>query len=59
MARRYRKTFQFFNTEEEAQSFCNIKNQDYYIRKNHKSYYTPWSSSNGLEHKFVAWYATK
>lgn len=56
MARRYRKTFQFFDTEEQAQVFCDKENQNYYIRKHHKASYTPWNSADGKEHKFVAWY---
>lgn len=56
MARRYKTTFQFFDTENQAQEFCDKENQNYYIRKHHKASYTPWSSTDGKEHKFVAWY---
>lgn len=59
MAARYRMTFEFFDTEDQAQVFCNRENTNSYIRKHHKAHYTPWSSQNGREHKFVAWYATK
>ena len=56
MARRYRKTFEFCETEEEAQAFCATQNKSYYIRKHHPAHYTPWSSRDGKERKFVAWY---
>lgn len=59
MARRYRSTFQFFDTEEQAERFCNNENLNSYIRKNHTAHYTRWSSQDGKENKFVAWYVTK
>lgn len=59
MAKRYRMTFEFFDTKEQAEKFCDEENKDYYIRKHHPAHYTPWSSSDGTEHKFLAWYATK
>lgn len=59
MTGRYRKTFSFFDTEEQARAFCDKENLNNYIRKNHKSYYTNWSSQDGTENKFVAWYVTK
>lgn len=61
MARRYRNTFQFFDTEKEARNFCDKRNKisSYYVKKNHKSFYTPWSSSDGSENKFIAWFETK
>ena len=59
MAKRYRMTFKFFDTEEQAKTFCNNENLNYYIRKNHTAHYTPWVSQDGRENKFVAWYATK
>ena len=37
MARRYKTTFQFFDTENQAQEFCDKENQNYYIRKHHKA----------------------
>ena len=27
-----------------------------YVRKKYKAHYTPWSSQDGIENKFVAWY---
>lgn len=57
--RRYRKTFKFFDTEEEAKVFCDGENSCSYIRKHHPAHYTPWVSQDGTERKFIAWYATK
>lgn len=59
MAKRYKRTFKFFDTEDQAQIFCNNENLNNYIRKNHKALYTTWSSQDGKENKFVVWYATK
>lgn len=59
MARRYITTFQFFDTEDQAREFCNRENMNRYIKQHHKAHYTPWSSKDGRENKFVAWYVTK
>ena len=59
MARRYRTTFEFFDTENQAIAFCSKENQNSYIKKNHTAHYTPWSSQDGSENKFIAWYVTK
>lgn len=59
MANRYKMTFKFFDTEEQAEKFCNNENLNNYIRKNHKAHYTPWSSQDGTENKYVACYVTK
>lgn len=59
MARTYSMTFKFFNTEEQAKAFCANENLIKYIRKNHPAHYTSWSSQNGTENLFVAWYATR
>lgn len=56
MANRYRKTFKFFDTEEQSKIFCNNENVNTYIRKNHKAYYTNWSSQDSKENKYIAWY---
>lgn len=56
---RYRKTFKFCETENEAKRFCESENKNRYIRKHHPAHYTPWSSQDGKEHKFIAWYFTK
>lgn len=55
---RLRRTFTFVDTEEEAQLMCeNIQNQqNSYRKKYHKPSYTPWTSSDNKEHKFVVWY---
>lgn len=54
-----RKTFEFVDTEEEAISTCKTiqKHQNSYRKQFHKPSYTPWTSSDGKEHKFVVWYA--
>lgn len=56
--KKYRRTFEFVKTEDEAKTFCNRENATgtYYKRKNHKAIYTPWSSQDGKEHLFVCWY---
>jgi len=59
MVRRYRKTFKFFDTEEQAIDFCANENKNRYIRNNHPAHYTSWVSQNRTEHKFIAWYVTK
>ena len=59
MANRYRLTFRFTDTEEQAKAFCDNENKNAYIRKHHKAHYTPWSSQDGTEHKFICWYATR
>lgn len=59
MAKRYRRTFKFFNTEEQAKVFCDNENLNSYVRKNHKAYYTHWNSLDGTENKYLAWYVIK
>lgn len=51
-------TFDFVNTEEEAQKKCEAINtrQSYYMRKKHPAHYTPWTSKDGSEHLFVVFY---
>jgi hypothetical protein len=51
--------FKFFDTEEQVKSFCDYENLNRYIKKHHPAHYTPWSSSDGKEIKFIAWYAVK
>lgn len=52
-----RHTFQFVDTEQQAKALCDKiqNNQNAYRRKHHKPSYTPWTSTNGTEHKFVVW----
>lgn len=56
--KKYNKTFQFFNTEEEAQSFCERENStgSAYKRNRYPAHFTPWTSSDATEHKYIAWY---
>lgn len=55
---RYTKTFEFCDTEEQAKALCHRRNCEAtsYVRNHHPAYYTPWSSQDGKEHKFVVWY---
>ena len=57
--RRYTRTFQFFDTEEQAKSFCDRMNAlaTPYARKKHPAHYMLWESQNRQEHKFVVWYS--
>jgi len=61
MSNRYKRTFNFYDTEDQAREFCNSFNKEasYYIRKNHKASYAPWISQDGKENSFVAWYVCK
>ena len=54
-----RKTFEFVDSELEAKNLCACiqRNQNSYRKQFHKPHYTPWSSSDGKEHKYVVWYA--
>ena len=57
--RKYRKTFEFFNTEEAARAFCNYQNATAapYVRRKYPAHYTPWKSSSPNDPaRFVAWY---
>lgn len=56
MARRYKTTFKFFDTAEQAQAFCDNENKNFYIRKHHPAHFAPWSSLDGIEQKFIVWY---
>lgn len=56
---RYKLTFKFFDTEKEAMLFCQYENLNSYIKKHHPAHYTTWSSQDGTENKFIAWYATR
>ena len=53
-----RPTFSFVDTESEAIDLVEqIKAaQSRYMNKHHEPHYTPWSSTDGKEHKFVVWY---
>ena len=50
-----RYTFQLFDTEDAARDFCDRENRAHPRRKN-RAHYTPWSSSDQQEHKYIAWY---
>lgn len=50
-----RLTFEFFDTEDAARDFCDRENRAHPRRKNH-AHYTPWSSNDQQEHKYIAWY---
>ena len=57
--KRYKKTFKFFDSEDQAKEFCNNENLNPYIRNNHAAFYTKWTSQDGTENKFIAWYVYK
>jgi len=57
MAKRYRRSFQFFDTEKQAKEFCDKKNKNPYIKKHHKAVYKEWYSSDGTEHAYIAHYS--
>lgn len=59
MAQRYRLTFEFCDTADQALAICNKANENRYLRKNHPAKITPWTSKDGSERKFIAWYYTK
>ena len=56
--RKYRYTFEFKKTEEEARTFCERINAGLtiYMRKNKPAHFTPWQSKDGKENLFVCWY---
>ena len=56
--RKYQLTFEFKDTEEQAKEMVAslLKSATPYIRKNKSPHYTPWTSSDQKEHKFIVWY---
>lgn len=56
--KKYNLTYQFFDTEEQAQAFCDRENASgtAWKRAKHKAHFTLWRSMNGKENKFIAWY---
>ena len=55
---KYQYTCDFVDTEEQAIKLSEqIKaRQTNYMKRNKPPHYTPWSSTDGKEHKFVVWY---
>lgn len=55
---RYKLTFDFFDTAEQAQAFCERENASgtAWKRAKYKAHFTPWTDSKQTEHKFIAWY---
>ena len=55
--RKYRATFDFVKTEEQAQAALQAyrDNATPYVRKRYPGCYTPWESQDGTEHLFVVW----
>ena len=47
----YRKTFEFFNTEQQAAAFVAERK-----KQRRKAHMTPWRSTDGSENKFIVWY---
>ena len=57
MAKRYKKSFQFFDTEDKVKAFCDRQNKaNPYLRRNKPAHYTPWTSKDGSEQKYIAWF---
>lgn len=56
--RRYSLTFRFAETEEEAKAFCDAENKtgSAYKRNRYPAHFTPWTSADGTERKYIAWY---
>lgn len=58
--KRYRLTFEFTETREQAQALCDKINAGYtyYMRKNNPAHFTPWKASDGdSKYNFVVWYS--
>ena len=57
MNRKYKTWFYFCQTEEEARAACARENASgsLYKRKHHAAHYTPWTSMDGKEHKYIIW----
>ena len=58
--KKYRLTFEFAETREQAQALCEKinANHTYYMRKNHPAKFTPWKASDGdSKYNFVVWYS--
>lgn len=55
--KKYNPRFYFVDTEAEAAKACETENNrgTYYKRKHHTAHYTPWTSADGKEHKFIVW----
>ncbi len=47
----YRKTFEFFSTEQQAAAFVAARK-----KQRRKAHMTPWRSADGRENKFIVWY---
>ena len=59
--KRYYKTFMFVDNECQAKDMCErlVATSNDYVKTHKRPYYTPWTSSNGEEKKFVVWYHYK
>lgn len=55
--KKFQPWFYFVDTEEEAVMACEAENSrgTYYKRKHHPAHYTPWTSADGKERKFIVW----
>ena len=55
---KYRYTFEFQQTEEQAKAFCERINANLtkYMRKNKPAHFTPWRSQDEKENLFICWY---
>lgn len=48
---RHQETFHFVDTEEQGRKFVEQRR-----KQRRKAWYTPWSSADGKESKFIVWY---
>lgn len=56
---KYWLTFEFFDTEEQAETACDTIFDGYtaYLKRSKKRpHWSPWDSLDGREHKYLVWY---
>lgn len=53
--KKYNLTYEFFDTEEQAQAFCDRENASgtAWKRTKNKAHFTPWTNSKQTERKFI------
>ena len=59
MDKKYKRTFEFFDTEDEAKEFCKDRNINHHAGSENMATWTPWENKDRTEQKFVVWYSTK
>lgn len=55
---KYRMTFEFVDTEQEAKERCVYydSHATSYMRRHHPATYTPWENEARTMRKFIVWY---